>query len=107
MWLELWNRALRFFRWPSRHRGRTGQVRVMLLTRVGCHLCDDALGVLRKLHSEFEFEMDEIDIDTDQHGQLRSQYGDLVPVIILDGRARLWGRINPVLLRRLLLKECR
>jgi hypothetical protein len=44
-------------------------------------------------------------IDIDQDAELLARYGDKVPVIAIAGRDRLWGRINPVWLRRMLEGE--
>ena len=41
-----------------------------------------------------------IDIDSDP--QLRERYTTCVPVVIIDGKERFRGRVNEVLLRRLL-----
>jgi hypothetical protein len=42
----------------------------------------------------------EIDIDSDP--ELRSKYTECVPVVVIDGRERFRGRVDEVLLRRLL-----
>jgi hypothetical protein len=59
-------------------------------------LCDDAADLLRRygLHPTL------IDIDTDP--QLAAQYNECVPVVVIDGKERFRGRVNEVLLRRLL-----
>ncbi len=51
-----------------------------LLTRHDCHLCEIALGDLRRLRVPFTTE----DIDTDP--ELQRQYGDAVPVLLLGDR---------------------
>lgn len=76
----------------------------VLLTRVGCHLCDDAKRLLERLQTEFEFTLRVVDVDG--HADLVRQYGDKVPLILMQGRPRLWGRVNPVLLRRMVEKAC-
>ena len=38
---------------------------VTLYTRPGCHLCDDARAALEKLRTNHEFQLTEIDIETD------------------------------------------
>jgi glutaredoxin len=70
--------------------------RVKLYTRQGCHLCDDARALLMKygLHPEL------IDIDADP--ELRQRYTACVPVVEINGRERFRGRVNEVLLARLL-----
>lgn len=72
---------------------------VVLYTRAGCHLCDQALELLQEhgLHPE------QVDIDSDP--ELRARFTECVPVVELDGKIRFRGRINPVLLRRLLAAD--
>jgi len=69
---------------------------IVVYTRDGCHLCDDAIALLRRHGHEPQL----IDIDTDP--QLRERYNICVPVVEIDGKERFRGRINEVLLTRLL-----
>ncbi len=52
-------------------------------SRPGCHLCEDAIVVLRRLQAEFAFELCERDISTDE--SLLRAYFERIPVIALDG----------------------
>jgi glutaredoxin len=70
---------------------------VILYTRAGCHLCDDALTLLKKHGLQPQL----VDIDSDP--QLREQYNVCVPVVVIDGRERFRGRVDELLLRRLLV----
>jgi len=70
---------------------------VVLYTRVGCHLCDDARDLLVRHGLTPRL------VDVDRDTQLAAEYGNCVPVVEIDGRVRFRGRVNPVLLRRLLL----
>lgn len=70
--------------------------RVVLYTRVGCHLCDVAGDELER----FGLTYDAVDIDQD--ASLVEAYGDCVPVVEIDGRVRFRGRVNRVLLQRFL-----
>lgn len=56
---------------------------VTLYTRPGCHLCDDARAALRRLRAQHEFEIDEVNIETDD--VLHAAYLERIPVICLDG----------------------
>ncbi|HWQ27940.1 MAG TPA: glutaredoxin family protein, partial [Dehalococcoidia bacterium] len=38
---------------------------VTLYTRKGCHLCDDALAMLRRLQDELDFQIRVVDVDSD------------------------------------------
>ncbi len=69
---------------------------VILYTRVGCHLCDDAYELLRRHGVTPKV----VDIDSDS--QLVERYDCCVPVILIDGKVRFRGRVSEILLRRLL-----
>lgn len=71
---------------------------VILYTRQGCHLCDDAEAVLRR----FGLLPKLVDIDADP--DLAKRYNECVPVVMIDGKERFRGRIHEVLLRRLIAK---
>jgi glutaredoxin len=53
--------------------------RLVLYSRPGCHLCDDARVVLERIGEPF----DEIDIDADD--ELFKRYLERIPVVVLDG----------------------
>ena len=69
---------------------------VLLFTRAGCHLCEQAEEVLRR-HG---LVATPIDIDADP--QLRKRYDTCVPVVVIDGKERFRGQVNEILLQRLL-----
>jgi len=69
---------------------------VILYTRKGCHLCDEALAALNR-HG---LSPQTVDIDCDR--ELCVRYTDCVPVVVIDGKVRFRGRVDEVLLRRLL-----
>ncbi len=73
---------------------------VTLITRVGCHLCEDAATVLARLSAELGFRYAEVDVDADP--ALRDEYGDHVPVILVDGREHGYWRVEEDRLRRAL-----
>ena len=57
---------------------------VTLYGRPGCHLCEDARGVLEELTRELDFELVELDIESDDD-LLRGML-ERIPVIAVDGR---------------------
>lgn len=73
--------------------------KVILYTRQGCCLCDTAKSVLER-HGLM---VQEIDIDADP--LLRERYTDCVPVVAIDGRERFRGRVDEILLRRLIGRQ--
>jgi glutaredoxin len=70
--------------------------RVVLYTRRGCHLCDDAQALL-----EAHGLLPEC-VDIDKDAALRERFDTCVPVVEIDGRIRFRGRVDPLLLRRLI-----
>jgi glutaredoxin len=72
--------------------------RVVLYARHDCCLCDDARLELEKQGLTPEC------VDVDDDPRLCEQFGEWVPVVEIDGRIRFRGRVEPVLLRRLLEK---
>jgi glutaredoxin len=56
---------------------------VVLYTRVGCHLCEDAERTLRREQAATPFELELVDVDGDP--QLVRRYGVRVPVVAVDG----------------------
>jgi glutaredoxin len=72
------------------------QRRVVLYTRAGCHLCDEAEETL------IAHGLEPVKIDVDADPSLREKFDECVPVVELDGKIRFRGRVDPVLLRRLL-----
>ena len=63
-------------------------MRLVLVTRKGCHLCDDALAHLRSLGHDPEL----ADVDSDD--RLHDLYDWRVPVVLLDDRVVAEGRIT-------------
>jgi len=72
---------------------------IQLYSRQRCHFCDDAAALLARYHLAFET----IDIDTDP--QLHARYNECVPVVVIDGKERFRGRVDELLLRRVIAKR--
>jgi Glutaredoxin-like domain (DUF836) len=68
-------------------------VRVRLLTRPGCHLCDDARVVVGQVCADHGVGWDEVDITSDP--VLLERYADQVPVTLVDGRQHDFWRVDP------------
>lgn len=57
---------------------------MVLLTRVGCHLCELAHDVVGPVTERHGVSLVELDVEADP--QLRSRYTDHVPVLFVHGR---------------------
>lgn len=90
-WMRFWNRSSRTDR------------DVVMYTRQGCHLCEQAWQLLEQARQHYSFALQQVDIDTEP--ELARAYGECVPVVTVDGKVRFRGRVNRVLLERLLSHE--
>lgn len=79
---------------------RRPDLRVVLYTRRGCHLCDAAWAILDAQRQRYGFALEAIDVDTAP--DLAAAYGTCVPVTAINGTVRFRGTVNPVLLQRIL-----
>lgn len=66
--------------------------RVIVYSKPGCHLCEDALQLVRDLRAEFDLAIEEIDITTDR--ALFKNYFDKIPVLLIDDRTMLAAPIT-------------
>lgn len=71
--------------------------RVILYSRDGCHLCDDARTVVVAECERADAAWREVDVDADP--ALQSRYGEYVPVITVDGVVQGYWLIDPAPLR--------
>ncbi len=74
--------------------------RVRLLSRPGCHLCDDAREVITAVCVETGDSFDEVSVDSDD--ELLRLYSEQVPVVFVDGRQHDFWRVDRDRLRRAL-----
>lgn len=71
--------------------------RVRLLTKPGCHLCDDARNVVAAVCAELDVGFDDVDISGDE--QLMQRYGEQIPVTFVDGAQHDFWRVDAARLR--------
>jgi glutaredoxin-like protein DUF836 len=70
---------------------------ITLLTRPGCHLCDDARAVIARVAADLGVTWQERDI-TRSDSDLRA-YSDMVPVTLIDGEQHDFWRVSEDRLR--------
>ena len=75
---------------------------VTLITRSGCHLCEQAETVLRRLRGELGFGYAELDVDAEP--ARRAEYSDRVPVILIDGKEHGYWRVEEARFRKALAR---
>ena len=76
--------------------------RVELLTRQGCSICTAAATRLRQLADELGFELSFTDVDAAAaagDSSLRAEFGDRLPVVLLDGAEHSYWEVDEPRLR--------
>ena len=82
---------------------RTGRVaEVVLVTRAGCHLCEQAAPVVAREAARAGAAYAERDVDASP--QDLAAYGDKVPVVLLDGVEHAYWQVDPRALRSALAR---
>jgi len=71
--------------------------RVRLLSKPGCHLCDDARAVIGQVCAELGEGYDEVDIT--RHDDLMARFGEQIPVTFVDGTQHDYWAVDPSRLR--------
>ncbi|MCX4389304.1 glutaredoxin family protein [Micromonospora peucetia] len=66
--------------------------RLALITRPGCHLCDDAKVALDRVVAVTGDRWTEKDVTGDI--ELEREYGDRLPVVLLDGKEHGYWRVE-------------
>jgi len=73
------------------------RARVVLYTKPGCHLCDDARAVVERVCADLAVAWAEVDITTDE--ALNERYWEQIPVTLVDGAQHDFWRVDARRLR--------
>lgn len=73
---------------------------LLLLTRPGCHLCENARQVLDRVSRDLDVPWREKSIDGD--AELTERFGEEIPVLMIDGVQRDFWQLDEQRIRRLL-----
>ena len=71
--------------------------RVELITKPGCHLCDDARVTVSRVCGELQVDWIELSIDGDP--RLAAAYYESIPVVRIDGRQHAQYHVDETRLR--------
>ena len=75
---------------------------VTVMTRAGCHACEVAEAEVARICAELAVEWSATDVDSDP--ELRAEYGDRVPVIVIDGAEHGYWKVEEDRFRRALAR---
>jgi glutaredoxin len=70
---------------------------VTVVTRQGCHACEVAEADVERICAELGVPWETTDVDSDD--ELRGEYGDRVPVILIDGEEHGYWQVEEDRLR--------
>ena len=73
-------------------------LRVTIMSRRECHLCHVVARVAAQVQEDLAFQLTIVDIESEE--QLRLQYGDRIPVVLLNDREILSGKVTGGELRK-------
>ncbi|MDG4833567.1 glutaredoxin family protein [Solwaraspora sp. WMMD1047] len=68
------------------------EARLTLITRSGCHLCEVAKEAIERVTAVTGDRWVEVELNGDP--ELEGEYGDRVPVVLLDGREHGYWRVE-------------
>ena len=76
---------------------------IVLLTKDDCHFCDQAKDLLERLAGEYELDVREVALDSDEGRRLAFEAGaPFPPVVFVGGRSFSYGRLSERRLRKAL-----
>lgn len=79
---------------------RTKASSLLLVTRAGCSLCEQAEPVVARAAADAGLPLEVRDVDADEAD--RARWSDKVPVVLVDGVEHAYWRIDERVLRRAL-----
>ena len=81
----------------------TRTAHVVIYSRPGCHLCEEAKATIEGVRRAGEFTIEEVNIETD--AELLARYRYDIPVIAINGVETFIHRVDPNEFRERILKE--
>ncbi|MDF2823357.1 MAG: hypothetical protein K0R68_765 [Mycobacterium sp.] len=78
------------------------RAQVQLLTRDGCSICERVRQQLIELAAELDFELSTVDVDAlaaAGDSSVRAEFGDRLPVVLLDGAEHSYWEVDEPQLR--------
>ena len=73
------------------------KAQVIIYSRPGCHLCDEAKAAIEKSGLSDCYTLEEVNIESDD--ELLRKYKHDIPVIMIDGQEAFRHRVDPVRFR--------
>jgi glutaredoxin len=88
------------WRWLQGGAPRRPDLHIIVYTRSPCPLCNEAYSLLERFQARYGFILEAKNVDASN--ELKQAHGEWVPVVLINGKLRFRGHVNPVLLQRIL-----
>lgn len=75
---------------------------VTVYTRDNCHLCEEAIETIRTVAADLSVAVDIELVDVDTDPELRAEYGERVPYVLVDDQPKFKYRVDADELRQVL-----
>jgi glutaredoxin len=72
---------------------KLNKARVIVYSRPGCHLCDEAKAAIQKSDCADHYALEEVNIESDD--KLLKKYKYDIPVVTIDGEEAFRHRVDP------------
>jgi glutaredoxin len=80
------------------------KVSVTVYSRENCHLCDEAIGIIEDVAGTVPSQVDIEVVDVDEDPDLRKEFGEKVPYILVNGQPAFKYRVERDKLRSKLMR---
>lgn len=74
-------------------------MRVTLIGKPGCHLCEDAMAVVRDVVADLDVDVEIEERSILDDPQLYERHWEEIPVVLIDGERHTFWRVDPERLR--------
>jgi glutaredoxin len=75
--------------------GRPDTVTVTVYSREHCHLCEEAIETLESAAAAVDVRVAITEVDVDDDPELRAEYGERVPYVLVEDRPAFKFRVDP------------
>ncbi len=82
------------------YNGPSTMAHVTVYSKPGCHLCEEAVRLLQRVQKQHPFALEEVNIQEDP--ALLAEYGEQIPVVMLNGTFLFEYAVDEARLRQLL-----
>ncbi len=82
------------------YNGPSIMAQVTVYSKPGCHLCEEAVRLLQRVQKQHPFELEEVNIQNNP--ALLAEYGEQIPVVMLNGTFLFEYAVDEARLRQLL-----